>query len=113
MAMAMLLLNNRSVAKRRIDTTAMNRARMKNNKLPIPDYTVLRIGTIYDRHGREVSNPTGRHMPVHWRIAHVRNQPFGPGRKQTRPILIPAVLVNFDSDTVVEEVPLPKHEVVE
>jgi hypothetical protein len=111
LAIALLMLNNRSVAKEHVDTTPLNRARMKNNKLPIPAYTVLKIGTIYDRHGRSVSNPTGRHMPVHWRCAHIREQRYGPGFTKVRPILIAATLVNFQSDTDIDKVPVPKHEV--
>jgi hypothetical protein len=111
LSIALLMLNNKSVTKEHVDTTPLNRARMKNNKLPIPAYTVLKIGTIYDRHGRAVSNPTGRHMPVHWRCAHVREQPYGPGRTKVRPILIAATLVNFQSDTDIDKVPVPKHEV--
>jgi hypothetical protein len=111
LGIALLMLNNKSVAKEHIDTQSLNKARMKNNKLPIPAYTVLKIGTIYDRHGKAVSNPTGRHMPVHWRCAHIREQRYGPGYSKVRPILIAATLVNFDSDTDIDKVPVPKHEV--
>lgn len=112
MALAMLMLNNKSVDKVHIDTEALSRARLRNHKCAIRPYTLLRIGTIYDRHGREVTH-TGRHMPVHWRCAHVRQQKYGPGWSKVKPILIPACLVNFATDTDVAGVPLPKHEVVE
>jgi hypothetical protein len=113
MLVAMFMLNTRGVITERISTDKLNRARAQSGKPRINSYTVVRIGHIYDRAGRAHDvNTTGRHMPVHWRSAHVRNVRYGTFKEPAkhRPILIPACLVNFKpADDA--PVPLPHKEV--
>lgn len=40
------------------------------------------------------ATPTGRHVRPHWRRAHWRQQPHGPGGTGRRPVLIPHTMVN-------------------
>lgn len=113
MAIAMLMLNTKGVSVQRVDTTAINKARAKRNVPPsqrIHPYSVVRIGHVYDRHGKahDVAG-SGRHMPVHWRAGHLRNQFYGAGRKLRKLIFIEPCLVNFDP---LSEAPLPQREVL-
>lgn len=94
-AVALLMLNIRGVEKTVIETDALNRARTKRGHGPVPQHTVVRIGTVYDRSGRAASAPTGRRMPVHLRAGHTRMQACGPERVDRKPIFIPPVLVNY------------------
>ena len=111
MLIAMLMLNTKGVDKVRVDTGKLNKARAKSGKLHIHPYTVVKIGTLYDREGRAHSvSGSGKYMPVHWRAGHVRNQPWGPGRKQTKLIYIEPCLVNYKPETGIAP-PVPKHEV--
>ena len=107
MAAAMLMLNTRGVAREVVSTGQMNKVRAKTGKRPIGEYTTLKIGVIYDRHGRE-HVATGRHMPVHWRAGHVRQQPYGTGLTKIKQIYIQPCLVNFDPADG-KTAPLPKH----
>ena len=116
MSIAMLMLNTRGIEKVHVDTGRLNKARAKGSvkKPPIPSYTVIQIGHVYDRHGNAHSvSGTGRTMPVHWRAGHIRQQRVGPrvGRKEDRPVkpvFIHPILVNFEGEG---PIPVPKHEV--
>lgn len=117
MSIAMLMLNTKGIEHVRVDTTKLNKARLKRNepaKPRINPYTVLRIGHVYDRQGNAHSiGGSGRHMPVHWRAGHVRNMPYGSFKldvRPTRPRFIPPCLVNFDPLNP-EDAPQPKREV--
>jgi len=107
MSLAMLMLNTRGVETEHVSMERLDRQRRAQGRLPIGDYSVVRIGHIYDREGRAHSvGGSGRHMPVHWRAAHVRNMRFGPAgprdarvdkeTRPTRPSYIPPCLVNYD-----------------
>lgn len=94
-SIALLMLNIRGVDKQVIEASALSRARQKRGKPAIPSHTLLRVGTIYDRSGRGVAAGSGRHMPVHLRAGHVRQQPCGPASADRKPVFIPPVLVNY------------------
>lgn len=78
----------------------LNKRRAAKGKSEIRGYQYVHIGKVYDSSGREHSrtgNGTGRHMPVHLRAGHVRNQFYGKERSQRKLIWIPPVIVNYDS----------------
>lgn len=112
MMTAMFMLNTRGVVTERINHDKLNKHRIKKGKAPIRDYTVVRVGHVYDNTGvaHDVTS-SGRHMPVHWRSAHVRNVRYGPYNEPAkhRQVFIPACLVNFESED--EYIPLPRKEV--
>lgn len=114
MMTAMFMLNTRGVVTERVKHDKLNKQRAKKGKAPIRDYTVVRIGQIYDSAGTAHDvNGTGRHMPVHWRSAHVRNVRYGPYNEPAkhRPVFIPACLVNYEPADD-KPAPLPKKEIV-
>lgn len=94
--MALLFLNTKGIEKQVIEPTALNKARARKGRVPIPKVTVLRIGTVYDRNGNAVK---GGGVPgmrkVHLRAGHTRRQHFGPANSETKIIYIPPVLVNY------------------
>lgn len=95
-AMALLLLNTRGVARDVIDTSRLNKARALHGKPRIPAHTLLRVGTVYDQSDRPVAMAGGRKsMRVHWRQGHARSQAHGPGRSDRRVVYIWPVLVNY------------------
>lgn len=105
-AVALMMLNTKGIDKDVIETERLNRARLKSGKAQmIPQHTVVRIGTIYDRSGRgHAAGTTGRRMPVHLRSAFVRNQAFGKNWEEHRLVYIPPVLVNYREG---DDVPVP------
>lgn len=112
MSIAFLMLNTKGIDKVHVDTGKFNKARLKHGKVPLRPYSVLRIGTIYDRQGNAHSvTGSGRHMPVHWRCGHVRQQRYGKGLTESRQIFIPPCLVNYDPALSPDKVPLPHKEV--
>lgn len=93
---ARLLLHTKGIGQQIITAPGkLNKNRAASGKAPIPTHTVLRIGKVYDREGKEVQH-TGRHMRVHWRAGHVRRQRVGHGRTGVKLIFIEPVLVNYD-----------------
>lgn len=104
-AMALLLLNTRGIERDVISPERLNKARRATGKPPIPSHTVLRIGTVYDRDGREVGDGHRRAMRVHMRAGHARNQACGPNRVDRHVVYIPPVLVNYRPG---DEVPVPQ-----
>jgi hypothetical protein len=117
MSIAMLMLNTKGIEHVPVSMAKLNKARAKNagrNHFPISDYTVLRVGHVYDANGEAHSLAgSGRHMPVHWRAGHVRNVPYGPHGAAVRPTrlrYIPPCLVNFDP-LLDPQAPTPKREV--
>lgn len=113
MLIAMLMLNTRGVITEHVSMHKLNKARAKLGKPKLNDYSIVRIGHIYDQSGNMHSaEHSGRHMPVHWRSAHVRHVRYGPRNEPAkhRPVLIPAVLVNYDPATD-DAKPIPHKEV--
>lgn len=113
MSLAMLMLNTRGIALEHVSMDKLNKARAKSGKgkTPLSDYHVVRVGTIYDRQGNAHSVAgSGRHMPVHWRAGHVRNQRYGPRDAEGthKQIWIQPCLVNYAGDG---PVPVPKKEI--
>jgi len=113
MAIAMMMLNTRGVIAEHVDTGKLNKARTKGAKKrpPISAYHVVRVGHVYDAHGKAHDvKGSGRHMPVHWRAGHVRNVRYGPYSEEAkhRPTWIEPCLVNFTGEG---PAPLPKKEV--
>jgi len=101
-SLSLLMLNTKGIEKQVIFTGRLNKARAKHNdgRTPVPQHTVVRIGTIYDRSGRGHSaTATGRHMPVHLRAGHVRRQHFGKGNEEVKQIFIPPCIVNFKDES--------------
>jgi hypothetical protein len=105
-----LMLNTRGIEKEHICTAKLDKIHAKKGRPKIGGYSVLKIGTVYDKSGKgHDRQSTGRHMPVHYRAGHVRQQPFGPGRKKVRPIFIAPCLVNYAPDGPKPRI--PQHEV--
>jgi hypothetical protein len=108
-SIALLMLNIKGIDRETIRTDKLNKARLRGGELPIPRHDVLRIGTIYDRAGvAHAAGPGNRHMPVHLRAGFVRNQAYGPGLIDHRPVYIAPVLVNYRAD---EPVKVPAKEI--
>lgn len=91
----LLMLNIQGVDKEVIETEKLNRNRERSGKAGIPRHTLLRVGTVYDRNGKPVTSAGAYRMPVHLRAGHVRNQAYGKGRTERKPIYIPPTLVNY------------------
>jgi hypothetical protein len=88
--------------------TKLNKARVRRGQSPLRDYSVLRVGSVFDREGRahEVKRGfTGWAMPIHWRCGHWRNQACGPGWRDHRRLWIEPQLVNYDGE---QPAPQPK-----
>ncbi|MBS9720195.1 hypothetical protein JYU29_05775 [Tianweitania sp. BSSL-BM11] len=104
-AIALLMLNVKGIDKELVESTKLNRARVKHGRIPIPSHTLVRIGTIYDRSGHAVSGGMSRHLPVHLRAGHSRMQACGPNHADRKAIYIPPVLVNYREDGVMPAAP--------
>lgn len=101
---ALILLNTKGMAKRVVPVEPkLNKKRARLGRVPIPSYTYINIGTVYDRSGNAIDRTTDegkRASPrVHLRRAHNRNVRVGKGRTGFRLMHFPAVLVNFDPRT--------------
>jgi hypothetical protein len=101
---ALILLNTKGMAKHVVPVEPrLNKKRAKLGRAPIPGYTYINIGTVYDRTGNAIDRTTEagkRASPrVHLRRAHNRNVRVGKGRTGFRLMHFPAVLVNFDPRT--------------
>lgn len=98
---ALLLLNTRGVAREVVETGRLNKHRVRSGKVPIPAHTVVRVGHVYSRGGRQVMVGAEGHrtMPIHWRRAHTRQQRIGPrSTHQTKLVYIPPILVNYTGE---------------
>lgn len=101
-SLALLMLNTKGIEKEVIHTDRLNKARAKSGdgRHPVPQHSIVRIGTIYDRSGRgHAVTATGRHMPVHLRAGHVRRQHFGKDNEEVKTIFIPPCIVNFRDES--------------
>lgn len=77
----------------------LNKQREQVGRVPVRAYHYVHVGRVYDRAGKAHDyNKSGRHMPIHMRAGHTRNQPFGPERSERKLIWIPPVLVNYHPD---------------
>lgn len=102
---ALLMLNVRGVDKQLVDAVRLNVARAKAGKPRVPTHTVLRIGIVYDRHGKPASKG-GAPMRVYLVPGHARRQAYGPRWQYHRTIYVEPFLVNFrDGDTAPVTVP--------
>jgi hypothetical protein len=106
--MAPLMTNVRGIEKVHIEPLALNKSRIKSGKASIPAFTMIHIGSVYDRDGKAISGQTALKMPVHMRSGHARNQAWGPERSERKLIYIPPVLVNYKPG---DEVKIPKRRV--
>lgn len=96
-AMALLLINTRGIKKDVVESGRLNKGRIARCQPQIPTYSLLRIGTVYDRDGRDTAGGGGtRCVAPHLRSGHARQQPYGEGRALRRYQWIPPVIVNFD-----------------
>lgn len=75
----------------------LNAARKRKGKPPIPSCTVLHVSHYRDRQGQQHA-ATGRHVRLHLRAGHIRNQPCGPGSLERKKIFISPVIVNYRPD---------------
>lgn len=111
---ALVLMNTRGVVRERIAPEAkLNKARVKRLRSPVPEFTYIRIGQVYDRSGNalSVSEEHMRRSPImHLRRAHIRNVRFGKGRTESRPTYIEACIVNYDPSA--DELAPKKYKVV-
>lgn len=107
-AVAMLMLNTQGIEKELIEVRALNASREVRGKPAVPRHTLLRVGTVIDAHGNEVSFSSSRHMPLHLRAGHVRHQAFGKGRVERKLVYIPPTLVNFRPADAGQPIPQPK-----
>lgn len=97
--MATLFLNTKGIEKKVVTPEALNKARARKGKVPVPTVTTIRIGTIYDRSGmahRQTEGATGRRMPVHLRAGHARQQHHGPNNELIKWVYIEPVIVNYN-----------------
>lgn len=83
----------------------LNKARIAKGKPPIREFTVLRVGHVYDRDGKAHAVGTGRKMPIHMRAGHSRRQHYGKANALVKTIYVPPTIVNFDPNS---EVKMPK-----
>lgn len=92
----LLLLHTKGIAQDVIRPDAkLNKSRASSGKRTISDHTLVHIAYVYDKQGNRVPYTTGRHMPVHWRSGHFRDQRYGPGYGKVRRIFIDAMLINY------------------
>lgn len=75
----------------------LNRKRVQKGREPVRGYSYVHVARVVDRSGQthERGGSTGRHMPIHMRAGHVRQQVYGPERSLRKPIWVPPVLVNY------------------
>lgn len=110
LAMAIVGHVTKGIVKNKVaPSEKLNKARAKKGKAAIPEYTTMRIGTVYDRDGKPhmwSGNTTGRKL--HWRRAHLRQQPHGPGNSLRKEILVEAMIVNYNPGDEVPELPKRK-----
>lgn len=90
----LLMLHVEGVEKQLIQHSALNKARERTGKPHIPEYTLMRIGTVYDREGKPVGAGSALEH-VYLRAGHARHQAFGPGWSEHRWIYIAPQLVNY------------------
>lgn len=109
---AFLCLNMQGVEKEVVECHALNKARAKTNKPPIPRHTSLYVGRVWRRDGTSIkmsNDGAKRTVRVHMRSAHTRNQRVGKGRTETKLVYIPPILVNYHPG---DEMPtMPKRKV--
>jgi hypothetical protein len=87
----------------------LNKARARKGKSIIPEYTVMSVGHVYDKHGNpQAWGEAGGPRTLHWRRAHKRRQRYGVGLTQTREIMIDAMLVNYNPGDEMPEMPKRK-----
>lgn len=72
-----------------------NKARTKLGRPTVRPYTVLKIGTVYDREGKAHTYSLGCKMRPHLRKGYIRNQRVGVGRTQTKPTWVSPTFVNY------------------
>ena len=95
------------VVRRRIEPpAALNKARAKRGKAPIPACTVLRLSAGAAANG--ASRGVGRPVRLHLRAGHFRRQPHGRGSTERKLIFIRPVLIGYRPGN---EAPRPIREV--
>lgn len=96
-AVAMVVINMRAISRDRIVCGSLNEKRIRTGKSVIPTHTLLRIGTVTLSDGREVpfGSPEHRHMKLHMRRGHARNQAFGKDLSERKLIYIPPSFVGI------------------
>lgn len=102
--MMFLTLDARGVKKEAVEVERLNRKRENSGRTPIPSHTVIRIGSYFDRNGREHRIGGSHTMSIHLRAGHMRNQAYGKGRALRKSIYIPPTIVNYQPDA---EIPVP------
>lgn len=95
LGVAFVVTNIQGVEREVIESVALNKAREKRGKVPVPRYTYLRIGHYYKSTGERADYVAGRSGKIHMRRGHTRNQACGEGLKDRKLIYIEPVLVNY------------------
>lgn len=105
---ALLLVMTRGIERHPVDIARLNKRRQERGKIAIPNHSIIRIGRVVTRDGRSIPYDPRSSMPIHWRRGHVRNQFYGPGRSQHRPVYIEPVLVNYKPGDEAPTVAVPQ-----
>jgi hypothetical protein len=87
---------------------ALERARAKRRLPPVTkDYVTVHIGYVTDREGNrhDYREGVGRHVRVHLRRGHVRNQACGPSLQDRKEIWIDAMLINWQPSDAMPDQP--------
>lgn len=95
LGVAFVVTNIQGVDREVVECEALNKQREKKGKVPIPQYTYLRIGHYYKSNGERENYVSGRSGKIHMRRGHIRNQACGEGLKDRKLIYIEPVLVNY------------------
>lgn len=97
---ASLFLSNLQGIERQhiVPKPSFNAARAIKGKPRVPNYTYVRIGTVYDRDGNAINAIGGGAVRMHLRRAYTRRQHHGPGNSLIKTVLIPPCIVNYSPD---------------
>lgn len=93
---ALVMLNTKGIHKTVIETSKLNKKRLRQNEAPIPTHTRISLGVVYRRDGKGEYFGGHKKMPVHLRSAHTRMQPCGPNNEDRKLVFIPACIVNYE-----------------
>lgn len=93
---ALVMLNTKGIHKTVIETSKLNKKRIRQNGAPIPTHTRISLGVVYRKDGKGEYFGGHKKMPVHLRSAHTRMQPCGSNNEDRKLVFIPACIVNYE-----------------
>jgi hypothetical protein len=98
-----VMLNTKGIGRERIadaDICKLNKRRNAKRIPTIPAHVYIHIASYTNRKGAQVlvgdRGKTGRKQRFHMRSAHVKQQPYGPGKSLRKEIMVDSYLVNED-----------------